>query len=77
MPFERKTFGDAPAVTTPLCLHLRSKGMYVTGQPMAPEQAEEALSHSCWCNISQHVLGPDQGEVDPRQCNPGRACYQR
>lgn len=63
------------AVEHPPCLHLRSKEMYVTGQ-MDPVHPDEANEHYCWCNLTQHVLGPDSVAVDRAECEPGRGCYR-
>ena len=28
------------------------------------------------CLVTMRTYGPDQGDVEPVQCRPGRACYQ-
>ena len=58
------------------CIHLRSKAMYVTGQLKNPEHPDELGSQDCWCNMTQHVKGPDQADVDRCACTPGRDCYR-
>ncbi len=75
MPFEKYYDSHLP-VTEPACIHLRSKAMYVTGQLRNPDHPDEAGSQYCWCNVSQHVLGPDQLEVNRPACIAGRPCYQ-
>lgn len=75
MPFEKYYDSHVPT-TLPACIHLRSKAMYVTGDLRNPEHPDEAGSQYCWCNISQHVLGPDQLTVNRNDCTPGRTCYQ-
>lgn len=75
MPFE-KYYDDAGPVTEPACIHLRSKAMYVTGDLKNPDHPDEAGAHYCWCNRTQHVLGPDQAYVNRRACTPGRPCFQ-
>ena len=58
------------------CSHLRSKGMYITGQ-LDPRAAENAMGDGhCWCNKTQHVLGPDDGLVERPLYISGRRCYQ-
>ena len=57
------------------CVHLRSKEMYVTGQ-MDPEHPDEGKEHYCWCNLTQHVLGPDDAAVARADCAPNRDCYR-
>ena len=74
MPFE-KHYDQLPTVNEPACIHLRSKAMYVTGSLRNPNHPDEAGSQYCWCNLTQHIVGPDQQHVDRRQCIPGRQCY--
>jgi len=74
MPFE-KSYDLPEPITEPACIHLRSKAMYVTGEVDAAP-TDEAGSHYCWCNLTQHILGPDQADVDRRHCTPGRDCYR-
>ena len=63
-------------VIQPACLHLRSKGMYVSGT-MNPELDDfEMGDGNCWCNQTQHVVGPDEEMVERGQCKPGRNCYE-
>ena len=75
MPF-KKSYDESLPITSPPCIHMRSKAMYVTGSIHAPDHADEDGSHYCWCNVTQHILGPDQQNVDRPQCVPGRSCYQ-
>lgn len=58
------------------CIHLRSKSMYVSGKLREIEDMNEAASEHCWCNLTQHVVGPDQQSVDRPSCVPGRGCYR-
>jgi len=62
----------------PPCRHLRSKGMYVTGliEPQHDPIAPMGDGH-CWCNHTQHVMGPDQAMVDRQKCDASRACYEK
>jgi len=69
MPYERAIDESAP-VTTPPCMHLRSKSMYVEGTQRPSENSP------CWCNQTQHVLGPDQQFAGARNCTTGRECYR-
>jgi hypothetical protein len=75
MPFE-KYYDQTLPVTEPACIHLRSKSMFVSGDLKNPEHPEEAGSQYCWCNMTQHVLGPDQAHVNRPGCVPGRSCYR-
>ena len=75
MPFE-KHYDAQPPATEPACIHLRSKAMYVTGDLRNPDHPDEAGSQYCWCNISQHMIGPDQLTVSRYECVPGRTCYR-
>ncbi len=75
MPHQR--FIDEPRpVREPACVHLRSKAMYTTGDIRHPEHPDEAGSHYCWCNITQHVIGPDRSDVDRAACIAGRRCFR-
>jgi hypothetical protein len=60
----------------PPCRHLRSKAIYVAGQLEPPAEIEQMGSGHCWCNHTQHVLGPDNLTVDRRECNANRPCYE-
>lgn len=75
MPFENH-YHLPEAVTEPACIHLRSKAMCVTGQLRNPNHPDEDGSQYCWCNLTQHILGPDRQHVDRRGCIPGRECYR-
>jgi hypothetical protein len=76
MPYER-SLNEVKTIDQPGCVHLRSKAMYVTGD-VDPTHLDELDSHHfyCWCNRTQHVVGPDEGHVDRRECIPGRSCYR-
>jgi len=73
----QRSFGQPPRTTLPPCLHLRSKAIYVTGDP-DPTDPNEAGSHqyNCWCNLTQHVVGPDEAAVLREACIDGRGCYR-
>lgn len=75
MPFQ-KYYDESLPVTTPPCVHLRSKAMYVTGQLRNPDHPDEAGGQYCWCNITQHIIGPDQQVVDRPNCTSGRKCFE-
>lgn len=76
MGYQRSFPDDKVIPSEPPCLHLRSKAIYVTGDP-DPQTPEEAGStrFNCWCNRSQHVVGPDQKLVERESCISGRTCY--
>jgi len=67
---------DLNVLRQPQCLHLRSKGMYVTGQMDPADDVEGHSDGYCWCAQTQHVYGPDDQYVDRQQCNSTRPCYQ-
>ena len=75
MPFKKTSESELPVNTRP-CIYLRSKAIYVTGSLDNPEHPDEDSSHTCWCNLTQHVLGPDQCEVGRSECRPGRQCFR-
>lgn len=58
------------------CLHLRSKGMYVTGCMNPEEEDAEIGDGYCWCNRTQGMIGPDDGLVARAACASGRPCYE-
>jgi len=70
-----KSTDELEVIQGPACIHLRSKGMYITGR-MDPHEDAEIGDGYCWCNRTQNVLGPDDGLVDRPQCQAGRECYQ-
>ena len=73
----KRSSDDCPTVKLPPCLHLRSKAIYVTGDP-DPQSPDEIGStrFNCWCNKTQHVIGPDELLVDRTECVAGRDCYR-
>lgn len=73
----QKTYDALPVVTTPPCVHLRNKAMYVRGVVGDAENfPDETGAGYCWCNKTQHFVGPDQQHVTRHQCIPGRDCYR-
>ena len=58
------------------CIHLRSKAIYVTGELRNTGHPDEEGSQYCWCNLTQHILGPDEKDVAHRACGPDRDCYR-
>ena len=75
MPFE-KSYDDPQSAAGPACVYLRSKSMYVSGDAKSLDRLDDSNSQHCWCNLTQHVRGPDQQAVDRRSCTPGRDCYR-
>ena len=71
----QRTINESDAVSQPACIFLRSKAMYVTGD-LDPSHIDEAGSHYCWCNLTQHIVGPDDNPVERRACISGRECYR-
>lgn len=76
MPFV-KDFDVPPPVTHMPCVHLRVKSVYYWGNQRDGIAATEPDSQYCWCNVTQHVLGPDQKYVGRRECTPERPCYRQ
>ena len=74
MPFEKSY--DLPVVpASQNCVHLRNKSLFVTGS-LDPGHPGEPGPRTCWCNLTQHVVGPDYQQVDRNGCVPGRDCYR-
>ncbi|MBX7168386.1 MAG: hypothetical protein K1X74_18770 [Pirellulales bacterium] len=76
MVYRKQVDADGAEVRGPACLHLRSKGMYVTGL-VDPTQEGSMGDGYCWCNRTQNVLGPDDQLVDRPNCQAGRGCFQQ
>ena len=76
MGYQRKFDDGKSTDKLPPCMNLRSKAIYVTGDPdpQSPEE-EGSTRFNCWCNKSQHVIGPDELLVDRDECVAGRSCY--
>lgn len=63
-------------VNQPVCRHLLSKGMFVSGQ-MNPEADDPEVGDGyCWCNRTAHMLGPDSQLASRQRCLPGRDCFE-
>lgn len=75
MPFQ-KVYDAPEPVAEPACALLRSKAMYVAGSRSAQDLGDETGSRYCWCNLTQHTIGPDNQVVGRRVCIPGRSCYE-
>lgn len=75
MPFQKVYDADQP-ITQPACALLRSKAMLVAGTRLAQDQGEDTGSRYCWCNLTQHTMGPDDQLAGRRACVPGRDCYR-
>jgi hypothetical protein len=73
MAYTRTVEVSLPIVHAP-CVYLRSKELYVTGQ--IDSEAPGANPHYCWCNLTQHKLGPDSAVVSRAECGPERTCYR-
>ncbi len=72
-----RQFDVQERTTLPPCMYLRSKAIYVTGHPdpQSPEE-EGSTRFNCWCNLTQHVIGPDKSLVDRQECISGRGCFK-
>ncbi len=73
----KRSFDEPEIEALPACIYLRSKAIYVTGDPDPQSYEEEGSTRfNCWCNQTQHVLGPDQDLVDRKDCVVGRECFK-
>ncbi|REK12727.1 MAG: hypothetical protein DWQ37_10890 [Planctomycetota bacterium] len=75
MPYSR-SFGEQAGPIQPICRHMRSKAIYVTGKMEPSAEMVDMGSGHCWCNHTQHILGPDSELVERRACNSSRDCYE-
>lgn len=70
------TAAPARPLVSPFCGELRSKKFFMLNSlPTAAADYVDDSDH-CWCYVTQQVLGPDGGRVDPHRCVPGRGCYR-
>ncbi len=62
------------------CKHLRTKTLYVGASPQdafAEKQGEHETPCHVWCNLTQSVVGPDDGPVHKPNCrNSTRSCFE-
>ena len=60
---------------SPFCGSLRSKKFFM--RDILPTEASDYLdaSNHCWCRMTQQVIGPDDGIVNPDACVNGRPCF--
>jgi hypothetical protein len=61
------------------CRHLRTKKMFTVAHPdeaFAEKLPEQASPSHFWCNLTQSVVGPDDGQAHPNSCVFGRSCYE-
>ena len=72
-----KDYPALPVVTATPCIHLRNKAMYLRGTVGDPEHyPEDTNASACWCNQTQHFVGPDSNYVNRQECISGRECYR-
>jgi hypothetical protein len=57
------------------CKFLLSKGMFLTGK-IVPEPGVHPGDGNCWCGLTQHAQGPDDGMATRATCTSARDCYQ-
>ena len=74
MSFHRND--ELPQVTSQACIHLRSKSMYVAGTIGETDHPADPGSSACWCNQTQHFVGPDSKYVNRQECIEGRDCFK-
>lgn len=70
-----ETHPEPAPVQSPFCGSLRSKKFFMLdGLATKAEQYIDAANH-VWCCETQQVIGPDNKQVHPDVCVPGRSCY--
>ena len=74
MAFEKSYDLPQAGTTQKPCIQLRSKQLYVNGGPS--ENDDQLTGRHCWCNMTQHVMGPDNLSVSRAECIPTRECYR-
>ncbi len=55
------------------CRLLRWKAMFIDSESDPTVQASNDQIY--WCAMSQVCIGPDGGVASPKECAPGRSCY--
>jgi len=60
---------------SPYCGSLRSKKFFLLDRLAASADDYLDAANHVWCCETQEVIGPDNGQVAPDRCGPGRACY--
>lgn len=61
------------------CRHLRTKKLYTGVHPdeaFAEKEQENASPSHYWCNLTQCVVGVDDGQVTPSGCVAPRSCWE-
>ena len=72
---EASELNSAETPQSPFCASLRSKKFFMRDAlPMEASDYLDASNH-CWCRMTQQVIGPDGGIVNPDVCVNGRACF--
>jgi len=73
-----KPVNPAPKKSEPACIHLLSKGMFVTGKRNPKEEDVHGMDDGyCWCGKTQGIAGPDDKFASRDACDKQRSCYQR
>ena len=62
-------------IQSPFCGSLRSKKFFMLDSLATEAEQYLDASNHCWCRETQQVMGPDNGQVHPSRCVPGRTCY--
>lgn len=57
------------------CLHLRCKSMYYSGLER-PGVLHDSEVMTYWCDKTQETIGPENGDVQVRACQPDRKCCE-
>ena len=72
----KRTWDEQPIPDSPPCFFLRSKAIYVTGDPdPRPTDDPDSTRFNCWCNKTQYEIGPDEELVNRATCIQGRHCF--
>jgi hypothetical protein len=77
-PQAENTDHDMNPIPRDICPRFMTKTM--TLNPEHRRSPEEDRSQSCtahfWCVRTMEVFGPDDQDVFPDDCRPGRSCYE-
>ena len=70
-----ETTAAAEPIQAPYCGSLRSKKFFLLDRLAASADDYLDAANHVWCCETQEVIGPDNGQVTPDRCGPGRTCY--
>lgn len=59
----------------PCCVRLCAKSMYYRADER-PGLLHHSDTQHYWCHVTMDPFGPDDGDANPKVCQPGRTCFR-